>query len=64
MYELAKMAHAGYEIPNGHTDIDSGPMLAMKPNGHCSEGHFLPPETPNNGPKLVRYARWPRSTHN
>ena len=34
------MAHAGYEMPNGHIDMDLGPMLAMKPNGHRSEGHF------------------------
>ena len=57
------MAHAGYEMPNGHIDIDSGPMLAMKPNGHRSQGHFAP-GTPNNGPKLVRYAQQPGSALN
>ena len=61
MYELTQMAHAGYEMPNGHIDIDLRPMLAMKPNGHRSEVHFAS-GTPNNGPRLVRYAKWPGST--
>ena len=50
-------------MPNDRIGIDSGPMLAMKPNSHRSEG-VLPQKAPNNGPKLVRYAQWPGSTLN
>ena len=52
-----------HEMPNGRIGIDSGPMLAMKPNGHRSEG-MLPQKLQITGLSWSDMPQWPGSTLN